>query len=268
MSCACGHHGTQAASGGGTELRLGRPMVALHGRLTCADVAQMMVALDLLPDHARLSREEPGCIAFEAAQTDDPLVFAIDELFADEDAFAAHQDRNRGSRWQQGSAGMARDFHRHLLHPSLRPEAPGDEPGLDALLTRAFGGPAEAQLLRALRAAGDLAHSLIAHAGGRIVGQAALSPLAAARPALALAPVAVHPALEGRGLGQALVRAALAAAGDLPVVVLGDPGFYARFGFVPADLASPYAGAGLQIRGHLPAGSAIAHAPAFAAFAA
>lgn len=264
MDCTCGHHHAPAADTGGTEIPLARPLVALHGRLICRDAAQMMLALDLLPEHARLSRAEPGCLRFEITQDDDPLIWTLDEIFADEDAFAAHQARATDSAWGRRSGDLGRDFHRHSLLPRLRPETPGDAAGIDALLRAAFGGGDEAALVRDLRAAGHLTHSLIAHAGGVPVGHVALSPLQAERPALALAPLAVHPALQGRGIGTALVRAALHAAGDAAVVVLGEPAFYARFGFLPADLASPYAGAHLMIRGELPAGSGISHAPAFA----
>ena len=54
---------------------------------------------------------------------------------------------------------------------------------------------------------------------------------------LALAPMAVHPAWQRRGIGGALVRAGLeacrAARHDV-VMVIGHPAFYPRFGFVPA----------------------------------
>ena len=56
---------------------------------------------------------------------------------------------------------------------------------------------------------------------------------------LALAPVAVLPGHRERGIGSALMRAALAIADERPepfVVVLGNPAFYGRFGFVPAAL--------------------------------
>jgi putative acetyltransferase len=56
-------------------------------------------------------------------------------------------------------------------------------------------------------------------------------------PALGLGPVSVRPDRQGRGVGSALVRAVLGAAQalDEPVVaLLGDPGYYARFGFRPA----------------------------------
>ncbi|MFE5585617.1 GNAT family N-acetyltransferase, partial [Kitasatospora sp. NPDC056531] len=55
--------------------------------------------------------------------------------------------------------------------------------------------------------------------------------------ALALAPVAVAPEWQRRGVGELVVRAALSAAegaGEKLVVVLGDPDYYGRFGFTPA----------------------------------
>ena len=64
------------------------------------------------------------------------------------------------------------------------------------------------------------------------------APGGAAWPALALAPVAVTPELQRRGVGAALVGRCLALAGPLlPVFVIGAPGFYGRFGF---EDAAPY----------------------------
>lgn len=264
MSCACGHHAPATPDATGTPLTLTPAPVALHGRLICADAGQMMTALDLLPDHVDLSQAEPGCLRFHVAQSEDPMIWTLDEIFADDAAFTAHQTRTAASAWGQASTALTRDFHRHEVQPRIRPETAADHAPLDALLTQAFGGPAEARLLRDLRRDGALAHSLVAHLNGQPIGHIALSPLTAARPALALAPLAVHPALQGRGLGLALIRAALAAAGDQPVVVLGDPRLYARAGFHPADLTSPYAGPALQIHGDLPTASPVTHAPAFA----
>lgn len=262
MSCSCGHHDAPAPDTTGQPVAATPTPVALHGRLICTDMAQMLLALDLLPDHSAASRAEPGCLRFEVAQSDDPMVWTLSEVFADEAAFAAHQARAADSRWGRESRDMIRDFHRHAAQVMIRPEVAGDAAALDDLLTRAFGGPAEARLLRDLRAGGDLALSLVAHAEGAILGHVALSPLATDRPALALAPLAVHPALRRRGIARALVGAALAQAGA-PVVVLGDPAVYAPLGFTPADLTSHHAGPSLQIHGDLPPGTRIAHAPAF-----
>jgi putative acetyltransferase len=63
-----------------------------------------------------------------------------------------------------------------------------------------------------------------------------------------LAPVAVSPAEQSRGVGAALCRAgieAVRALGADAVVVLGHPAYYPRFGFsaeAAKPLASPYAG--------------------------
>jgi hypothetical protein len=55
--------------------------------------------------------------------------------------------------------------------------------------------------------------------------------------ALALAPMAVLPAWQRRGIGSALIHRGLADARELGhkvVIVLGHPGYYPRFGFQPA----------------------------------
>ncbi|MNJ66099.1 Acetyltransferase (GNAT) family protein [compost metagenome] len=57
-------------------------------------------------------------------------------------------------------------------------------------------------------------------------------------PWLGLAPVAVHPDWQGQGIGSDLVREGLDTALEMDwkaVVVLGDPDYYARFGFRPAS---------------------------------
>lgn len=53
-------------------------------------------------------------------------------------------------------------------------------------------------------------------------------------PAVTLAPVSVHPAFQGMGIGSALVTAtieAARAAGEKLMTVLGHPDYYPRFGF-------------------------------------
>ena len=266
--CACGHHHHHHhdAALGGTEIPLTQPLIALSGHLTCADMSQMMLALDLLPDHVALSRAEPGNLRFDLSQTEDPLIWRLDELFADAEAFAAHQARTKASEWGQRSKDIARAFDRIEVLPRIRAEHPQEAAAISALLRLAFGGQDEARLVEMLRDQDDLTLSFVAEAGGSIIGHVALSPLQAEGSALALAPVAVHPAAQKRGIGDALIRAALDAVPGHTIVVLGDPAYYSRFGFKPADLASPYAGPHLMALGPaLPKGSAITHAPAFAA---
>lgn len=265
--CACGHHHhhTPHAPTGEVIAVTPAPVVAT-GRLICDSLAQMMTVLSHLPDHVTLSRAEPGCLRFDLAQSDDPMIWTLDELFADDAAFAAHQARTKASDWGRASGDIRRDITPAPGEVRLRRERAGDEAAIAALTERAFGGPDEARLIAALRRDGDLAVSLVAECHGAILGHVALSPLKADGPAFSLAPLSVHPAVRRRGIGTALVRAALDAAAGHTVVVLGDPAYYTRFGFAAADLASPYAGPHLMAAGPaLPSGNRITHAPAFAA---
>lgn len=129
---------------------------------------------------------------------------------------------------------------------AVRCAAPADLPGILTTVRAAFGYDLEARLIVRLEREGRVAVSMVADVGGAVAGHALVSCLelsggagcvsALACPALALAPVAVAPEHQGRGIGSTLVRAALAAADPaLPVFVIGSPGFYGRFGFEPAD---------------------------------
>jgi putative acetyltransferase len=84
-----------------------------------------------------------------------------------------------------------------------------------------------------------------AGAGPALVGHVAVTPCAvrgaAARAAL-LGPLAVAPARQRSGIGRALVDAGLdrlRGAGVARVFVLGDPGYYRRFGFAPERAVTP-----------------------------
>jgi putative acetyltransferase len=118
----------------------------------------------------------------------------------------------------------------------IRPEQAGDVAAIHAVHASAFPTDAEARLVAAIRTAGRLRVSLVAEDGGLVVGHVAFSPvsLAGATGGLGLAPLAVAPDYQRRGIGGLLVRSGLAAAarcGAGFVVVLGDPAYYQRFGF-------------------------------------
>ena len=116
--------------------------------------------------------------------------------------------------------------------------------------TAAFGRPDEAGMVEAARAEGAALVELVAQADGEIVGHILFSRMSVSPPRFlaGLAPVAVAPDRQGRGIGDALCRAgieAVRALGAEAVVVLGHPTYYPRFGFsaeAAARLASPYAG--------------------------
>lgn len=159
--------------------------------------------------------------------------------------------------------------------PTVRPARSSDAPAVRALLEAAFGGTAEADLIERLREDGELLLALVA-AQPDVVGYVAFSRLIVegtshADPAIALAPLAVAPAMQRRGIGSALTRAGLdmfTRAGEALVFVLGDPAYYTRFGFVPADaFASPYAGPHFMVRRlapHAPSAGVVRYPRAFA----
>lgn len=156
---------------------------------------------------------------------------------------------------------------------SVREEAAGDRDAIRTLTTAAFADQphsdgAEAAIVDALRADGDLILSLVAVAADGIVGHAAFSPVTVeglrSDGWVALGPLSVAPASQRRGVGSRLVRDGLArlrATGARGCVLVGDPGYYARFGFrgdvglryddVPAAFVQGLAFAGPLPRGRL-----------------
>jgi putative acetyltransferase len=128
--------------------------------------------------------------------------------------------------------------------PRLRPEELADATAIADTIAAAFGRPEEALLVARLREAGALTVSIVAEVDGGVVGHVALSPVTvdAAEGGgrwLGLAPLAVRPEHQRRGIGAALVTAALAASraqGAAAVFVLGDPGYYDRLGFAESAL--------------------------------
>ena len=83
--------------------------------------------------------------------------------------------------------------------------------------------------------------SLVAEEGGSIIGHIMFSPVVLPEhprlKIMGLAPMAVVPKHQRRGVGSSLVRAGLEACKTLgfgAVVVLGHPEYYPRFGFSPA----------------------------------
>lgn len=87
--------------------------VRLSGHLVCKDAGEAAVVLHHLPLHVELTRAEAGCESFEVHQTDDPLVWRVDERFTDPAAFEAHQDRVAASEWGRVTAGIERRYAVH-----------------------------------------------------------------------------------------------------------------------------------------------------------
>jgi putative acetyltransferase len=128
---------------------------------------------------------------------------------------------------------------------SVRPETAADHRAIADVVTRAFGSPAEARLVAAIRESreyiADLA--LVATLDGTVVGHVMISEcrLVDERDThriVMLSPLAVDPDHHGSGIGGLLVRTVTSLAADRgePLVVLeGSPRYYSRFGFEPAS---------------------------------
>jgi len=123
----------------------------------------------------------------------------------------------------------------------IRPETPSDvdaisEINVAAFLDNPYSHQTEHLIVDALRASDALDVSLVALRDGRPVGHVAFSKatVGVSDGWFLLGPVAVLPDLHGHGVGSALVTAGLEelrSRGARGCVLVGDPGFYQRFGF-------------------------------------
>ncbi|TNM67265.1 antibiotic biosynthesis monooxygenase [Streptomyces sp. NP160] len=84
--------------------------VRLTGQLVCRTADDVRLVTELLPQHVRLSRAEPGCLSFDVGLTDDGRTWQVDELFDSPEAFRAHQVRVRGSAWGRATAHLERRY--------------------------------------------------------------------------------------------------------------------------------------------------------------
>jgi putative acetyltransferase len=125
----------------------------------------------------------------------------------------------------------------------VRPEEERDQLAIYAITAAAFDGAPEADLIDRLRQVADPFISLVAEVDGRVVGHILFTPVSITGTEetsmeMGLAPMAVAPGLQRRGIGSALVERGLVAcreAGHDIVVVLGHPEYYPRFGFERAS---------------------------------
>jgi len=166
----------------------------------------------------------------------------------------------------------------------IRDETGGDVDAIGdvhraAFADHPFSRQTEHLIVQALRQAGALTLSLVAVLDGRVVGHVAFSPAGVgdtdgdAQPGwYLLGPVGVLPGLQRQGMGSRLVREGLARLERLSArgcILVGDPAYYARFGFrthaglvmdgIPPEviLAKPFTGTVPRAR--------VTHHPAFAA---
>lgn len=84
--------------------------VRLTGRLICGSARDVEIVRTHLPEHVRLTIAEPGCISFNVFQSDDPMVWHVEECFSDKEAFEYHQRRTRASEWWSATTEIPRDY--------------------------------------------------------------------------------------------------------------------------------------------------------------
>ena len=147
------------------------------------------------------------------------------------------------------------------IDPRIRQGTPDDLPALLALYPAAFPDEDLLAILQSLLAEPAGVLSLVAVADGVVAGHVLFTDCSVAgcpeRVAL-LGPLAIAPARQRQGIGRALVEAGLArlgSGGAAAVFVLGDPGYYGRFGFrtesdvkTPCPIPLEWAGAWQSIR--------------------
>lgn len=124
----------------------------------------------------------------------------------------------------------------------IRPETAADIDAISAVTEAAFQNhpysrQTEPFIIHALRKAGVMTVSLVAETDGKVVGHVAFSPVKISDGSsgwYGLGPVSVLPELQRQGIGKALIREGLSrlkVAGANGCMLVGDPGYYQRFGF-------------------------------------
>ena len=125
---------------------------------------------------------------------------------------------------------------------TIRNEQPQDIEAISRLTEAAFrneeySSHTEHFIVNALRRTGQLSISLVAAEHDEILGHVAISPVSISSGVTGwygLGPISVRPDRQGKGIGSALIWAALQQLrqqGAAGCVVLGDPAYYGRFGF-------------------------------------
>jgi putative acetyltransferase len=126
---------------------------------------------------------------------------------------------------------------------NIRIEKPDDIKKIRRINIDVFNTDSEANLIDALRKSDTRLISIIAEENDVVVGHILFSPVTLDRDnsnvlIAGLAPMAVVTSRQNQGIGSRLLEAGLKLcekAGYKAVVVLGHPGFYSRFGFMPSE---------------------------------
>lgn len=133
-----------------------------------------------------------------------------------------------------------------MTDTQFRVANPDDALAISILLSGAFEGPEEGQLVQSLRGSGEMVLEMVAVDELRLLAYVGFPALVEPTGWIALAPLAVRHDMQGKGVGSELVRRALDYLGQdaIPaVLVLGDQAYYERFGFsvdAARNVTSPF----------------------------
>ena len=129
----------------------------------------------------------------------------------------------------------------------IRETLPADFDDISRCILSAFQNDSEVALVRQLRADNDVVIELVAEEAGSILGHVVVSHLSL-NPNISLqcggvAPLSVLPGHQSNGIGSRLMEAVIerSRSAELDALfLLGDPGYYQRFGFGMTDISSDY----------------------------
>lgn len=129
----------------------------------------------------------------------------------------------------------------------IRPATSADTSSIATCVLSAFDNVDEVKLIQQIGTDGDTLLELVFELVGTMVGHVLISKLTLGQvPQLscgAVAPFSVHADFQSRGIGSKLMREAISESKTIGLDVLcllGDPGYYQKFGFRESHLRSDY----------------------------
>jgi len=130
---------------------------------------------------------------------------------------------------------------------NIRDERRSEVLRIRELQCAAFGREVEARIVDLARQRGDITWSIVAEHDGEIVGHVMVSPIRlepnVGLRCIAIGPIGVEPHLQLRGIGTKLMNEVIDRAREDEydaILLLGNPGYYHRFGFETAPLRNEY----------------------------